>query len=131
MKELYNKRREKYEQADVRVEVSPNDTPTIVAENAIQSILSFIENNPPLWQTWKNKQNAFGVEAAARMNPGATASAGVGYGDGPRGTITHVSMQDIQSGKVKLPFKPKNAEPADSQSTKGKGFQRPNPPEAA
>lgn len=64
------------------------------------------------------------------MNPGATASAGVGYGDGARGTITHVSLQDIQSGKVKLPFKSKNAESADTPSSKGKGFQRPSPPEA-
>jgi hypothetical protein len=100
----------------------------MVAENAINSILTFIESNPPLWQSWKNKQNSFAVEAAARANPAATASAGVGYGDGPRGTITQVSLQDIESGKVKLPFKPKNQESTDSTSSKGKGFQRPNPP---
>lgn len=105
LRKLNAVRQEKYMQADVHLVVpsipmSPEDLATFTA----QTILDFIAVNPPRWESWKKKRDDIAVEAAARMNPSATASANVGFGDN-RGsaTIQTVSMQDIQSGKVKLP----------------------------
>ena len=105
LRKLNAVRQEKYMQADVHLVVpsipmSPEDLATFTA----QTILDFIAVNPPRWESWKKKRDDIAVEAAARMNPSATASANVGFGDN-RGaaTIQTVSIQDIQSGKVKLP----------------------------
>jgi shikimate kinase len=98
-------RRDKYMQADVHLVVpAAQMTPDELAVFTAQTILDFIATNPPRWEGWKKKRDDIAIEAAARMNPSATALAGVGFGDN-RGdaTIKRVSMQDIQSGKVKLP----------------------------
>eukprot|EP01035_Chromulina_nebulosa_P017110 gene17110-22624_t len=76
---LKNERIDKYMQADLRIEVLPHLTPDEVATNIITEIIDFIEKNPPLWQTWKNSRDAKAIEASARINPSATASANVGF----------------------------------------------------
>ena len=78
--------------------------PDELALAVAQAVLDFIANNPPLWESWKKKREGVAVEAAARMNPSATAAAGVGFGaDKDKGSIQYVSLQDIQNGKVSLP----------------------------
>jgi shikimate kinase len=105
LRKLNAVRQDKYMQADVHLVVpSTPMTPDELAVVTAQTILDFIAINPPRWETWKKKRDDIAIEAAARMNPAATASAGVGFGDN-RGeaSIQYVSMQDIQSGKIKLP----------------------------
>lgn len=105
LRKLNAVRQDKYMQADVHLVVpSVPMTPDELAVYTAQRILDFIAINPPRWEGWKKKRDDIAIEAAARMNPAATASAGVGFGDN-RGdaTIQRVSLQDIQSGKVRLP----------------------------
>ena len=105
LRKLNAVRQDKYMQADVHLVVpSLPMTPDELAVYTAQTILDFIAINPPRWEGWKKKRDDMAIEAAARLNPSATAKAGVGFGDN-RGdaTIKTVSLSDIQSGKVKLP----------------------------
>lgn len=114
------------------MEVRPGMSPDEIADKTVTTILDFIKSNPPMWSTWKKQRDAAAVEAAARANPSATAAAGVGFGEGvPKGTIQHVSIQDIQSGKVQLPTsKPESTNfiptvsNENTEKKSGKGFQR-------
>lgn len=103
LKKLSADRRDKYLQADLTISVNPDSKPDEIAVTTAKSILQFIVDNPPLWAKWKAERDGQAVEAAARMNPAATAAADVGFGTGKKGSIEFVSIQDIQSGKVKLP----------------------------
>jgi shikimate kinase len=102
LQELHEKRHETYLQADVHVELSLSETPQQAARHVAQSMLDFIAQNPPMWEAWKKKRDDFAVQAAGRVNPQATASADVGFGQ-KKGSITEVKLSDIKSGKVKLP----------------------------
>ncbi len=53
------------------------------------------------------------------MNPSATALAGVGFGQRP-GTVTHVALSDIQSGKIKL----REYSKEESSANNFKGFKK-------
>lgn len=62
------------------------------------------------------------------MNPKATAEAGVGFGEN-KGSVQYVSLQDIESGKVKLPNGTGSQPVIDSsndqlQRPPSKGFKR-------
>ncbi len=102
LKELHEKRLDKYQQADITVDVTNGATPEQLAESVAIQILSFIKSNPPLWKTWSQKRNDNALEAAGLMNPAAASTKGFGNQE-KKGSIKYVSMQDIQSGKVKLP----------------------------
>jgi shikimate kinase len=69
LRKLSAERMDKYTQADIHLKVpsvptSPEDLATLTA----QSILDFIANNPPLWETWKKKREMIAVEAAGRVS---------------------------------------------------------------
>ena len=84
------------------MDVTNGATPEQLAESVAIQILSFIKSNPPLWKTWSQKRNDNALEAAGLMNPAAASTKGFGNQE-KKGSIKYVSMQDIQSGKVKLP----------------------------
>jgi shikimate kinase len=104
LKDLSEKRKEKYMQADVHLQVSNNLNPDELALYAGKSILNLIKNNPPLWVTWKKNKDSVAIEAAGRMNAKATANAGVGFGNTDKlGSITYISTDDLASGKAVIP----------------------------
>ena len=101
LRKLNAVRQDKYMQADVHLVVPTMPlTPDELAVYTAQTILDFIAINPPRWEGWKKKRDDMAIEAAARMNPAATASAGVGFGDN-RGdaTIKRISL----GGETKSP----------------------------
>jgi shikimate kinase len=102
LQELHEKRLDKYQQADITVDVARDATPEQLAELVAVKILTFIKANPPLWKTWSQKRSENALEAAGLMNPAAASTKGFGNQE-KKGSIKYVSMQDIQSGKVKLP----------------------------
>lgn len=51
-------------QADVRVEMNADDDVDDVTLNVINSLLEFIESNPPKWRQWKEKAREAGIEWA-------------------------------------------------------------------
>lgn len=51
-------------QADVTVELTPEDGVDDVTYNVVNTLLEFIESNPPKWQKWKEKANNAGIEWA-------------------------------------------------------------------
>jgi hypothetical protein len=65
-------RSDKYSQADVTVKIGAQEDPASVSLKVAEAILSFIEKNPPMWQQWREKRNAQGLEAAMRVNADAT-----------------------------------------------------------
>lgn len=61
MKKIFEERKELYEQADVRVPVGPEDTIDDVVLRTVDTLHTFIESNPPKWQTWKDSAKASGI----------------------------------------------------------------------
>eukprot|EP00752_Nemacystus_decipiens_P009186 g8207.t1 len=61
---LMEKRRPQYAQADVTVQLTPEDGVDDVTYNVINTLLEFIDSNPPKWQKWKEKANQAGIEWA-------------------------------------------------------------------
>jgi len=119
LQSLHSERYERYSQSDVRIPVDPAMSPDALADMVIEKMLEFIENNPPLWQSWKRNREKIAVDAAARLNPAATAAADVGFGAN-KGTIKHVALSDIQSGAFKLP-----KSSAKNAKNEGKGDDSP------
>lgn len=105
LKELSEKRMEKYTQADVRLRVPPTASNEEISTLACETILQFIADNPPLWQEWKKKRDAKSLDAAAMANPKAVFESGLDptMTEAKKGSVSYVSLQDIQSGKVQLP----------------------------
>ena len=103
LQKLSADRRDKYLEADVVISVNPATNADDLASTLAKTIVQFILDNPPQWQQWKAARDGAAVEAAARMNPAATAASDVGFGTGKKGSIQYVSIQDIESGKVQLP----------------------------
>mmetsp|Transcript_21577 Transcript_21577/g.29834 ORF Transcript_21577/g.29834 Transcript_21577/m.29834 type:complete len:334 (-) Transcript_21577:33-1034(-) len=108
-----------YKQADVHVTVTADLSPQQVADKVVQSVNLFIANNPPMWQTWKKKQDQQALDFAAMSNPKAAMSMSKEV-DPTRqvGSVQYVALSDIKSGKVKLPEGPssKPSPPMDSSS---------------
>mmetsp|Transcript_2361 Transcript_2361/g.3716 ORF Transcript_2361/g.3716 Transcript_2361/m.3716 type:complete len:336 (-) Transcript_2361:203-1210(-) len=118
LKDILAEREEKYKMADLSFEVPADKTPEETADLLIESMLKFIDDNPPMWQEWKKKRDQKAVDMAAMANPSAVMnddairSAGNAAMDGTvdgepqkKGSIQYVSLSDIQSGKVQLPNK--------------------------
>lgn len=99
LEELSARRREKYLQSDLRIEVNPLESPNKLAIRMAKELVKFISENKPLWQTWKAQRQANAVDAANKINPAAAAEAT----GANKGTIQYVNLSDIKSGKVKLP----------------------------
>lgn len=57
-------RRAQYAQADVRVELKAEDGVDDATLNVVNTILEFIDSNPPKWQQWKEKAQSAGIEWA-------------------------------------------------------------------
>lgn len=51
-------------QADVRVELKADDGVDDVTLNVVNTILEFIDGNPPKWRQWKEKAQQAGIEWA-------------------------------------------------------------------
>ncbi|CAM9601602.1 unnamed protein product, partial [Hapterophycus canaliculatus] len=51
-------------QADVTIQLTPEDGVDDVTLNVVNTVLEFIDSNPPKWQKWKEKANAAGIEWA-------------------------------------------------------------------
>lgn len=51
-------------QADVTVQLAPEDGVDDVTYNVVNTLLEFIDSNPPKWQKWKEKANNAGIEWA-------------------------------------------------------------------
>ncbi|CAN0478184.1 unnamed protein product [Ectocarpus sp. 8 AP-2014] len=62
LEELLEKRKPQYAQADVTVKLEPEDGVDDITYNVVNTILEFIDSNPPKWQKWKEKANAAGIE---------------------------------------------------------------------
>jgi shikimate kinase len=62
LKDLMEKRREKYAQADVRIEITKDMKETDVADLVVKELHNFIDDNPPAWKTAKAKAQAEGLD---------------------------------------------------------------------
>ena len=62
LKELTEKRRGKYEQADVTIEVEEGIDVEAVTDMCIRTLHDFIDNNPPAWKQAKEKAQADGLD---------------------------------------------------------------------
>ena len=62
LKDLLEERREKYNQADVRIEVTEDMDESAVADAVIKSLHDFIDDNPPAWKLAKAKAQAEGLD---------------------------------------------------------------------
>lgn len=103
LQELSEKRREKYELADVTIKIMNNiDTPNDISKQVAKEILQFMKLNPPLWQKWTNRRKTSVEELAAQASD-REPTHGFGTKEKKKGSIKYVSMDDIRSGKVKLP----------------------------
>lgn len=51
-------------QADVVVQLQADDGVDDATLNVVNSILEFIDSNPPKWQQWKEKAQQAGIEWA-------------------------------------------------------------------
>jgi hypothetical protein len=48
-------------QADVRVQVSADDSIDAVVYASVTALQEFIDSNPPKWQQWKDSAKASGI----------------------------------------------------------------------
>eukprot|EP00611_Tribonema_gayanum_P028598 TRINITY_DN739_c0_g1_i2.p1 TRINITY_DN739_c0_g1~~TRINITY_DN739_c0_g1_i2.p1 ORF type:complete len:189 (-),score=60.94 TRINITY_DN739_c0_g1_i2:379-945(-) len=58
---IFDERKAMYEQADVRVHVSPDDSVDAVVLSSVSELQKFIDSNPPKWQQWKDSAKASGI----------------------------------------------------------------------
>ena len=98
LKDLSEKRKDKYMQADVHLQVSGSLKPEELAVYAGKSILNLIKANPPLWVTWKKNKDNVAIEVAARTNARATAT--IEGQPEKLGSITYVSTDDLNNGVI-------------------------------
>ncbi|CAM9862778.1 unnamed protein product [Pylaiella littoralis] len=64
LEEITETRKSLYEMADVTVQIAPEDGVDDVTYNVVNTVLEFIDSNPPKWQKWKEKANQAGIEWA-------------------------------------------------------------------
>eukprot|EP00554_Chaetoceros_debilis_P001763 CAMPEP_0194086024 /NCGR_PEP_ID=MMETSP0149-20130528/19652_1 /TAXON_ID=122233 /ORGANISM="Chaetoceros debilis, Strain MM31A-1" /LENGTH=246 /DNA_ID=CAMNT_0038769027 /DNA_START=153 /DNA_END=893 /DNA_ORIENTATION=- len=62
LKNLSDERKEKYEQADIRIEVTQDMDEEKVANEVLKQIHDFIDDNPPAWKKAKAKAQADGID---------------------------------------------------------------------
>jgi shikimate kinase len=62
LKDLSEQRRERYEQADVRIEVTDDMDENEVADAVIRALHDFIDENPPAWKMAKAKAQSEGLD---------------------------------------------------------------------
>jgi shikimate kinase len=62
LKDLSEKRRERYEQADVRIEITEGMDEDAVADAVIRALHDFIDENPPAWKMAKAKAQSEGLD---------------------------------------------------------------------
>ena len=62
LKDLLEKRKERYSQADVRIEVTEEMDKTQVADKVVRELHDFIDNNPPQWKIAKAKAQSEGLD---------------------------------------------------------------------
>jgi shikimate kinase len=62
LKDLLETRKEKYGNADLRIEVSASMDETEVADTVIRELHHFIDVNPPAWKIAKQKAQAEGLD---------------------------------------------------------------------
>lgn len=62
LKDLIKERREKYAQADVRVEITDDMDENAVADAIVRVLHDFIDDNPPAWKLAKVKAQANGLD---------------------------------------------------------------------
>lgn len=62
LKDLLEERRDKYEQADIRVEVTEDMDESAVADAIVRDLHDFIDENPPGWKLAKAKAQAEGLD---------------------------------------------------------------------
>ncbi len=60
--DLSAERKEKYEQADIRIEVTQDMDEEKVANEVLKQIHDFIDDNPPAWKKAKAKAQADGID---------------------------------------------------------------------
>jgi shikimate kinase len=62
MKNLMDERKEKYEQADITIEITVDMNEDDVANAVVKEIHDFIDDNPPAWKKAKAKAQAEGLD---------------------------------------------------------------------
>ncbi|KAL3788620.1 hypothetical protein ACHAWO_011836 [Cyclotella atomus] len=62
LKNIYEERREKYEQADVTVEIGKEMDVSKACEEVVKAVHEFIDENPPAYKTAKMKAQADGLD---------------------------------------------------------------------
>ena len=62
LKDLLETRKEKYGNADLRIEIAANMDETEVADTVIRELHHFIDANPPAWKIAKQKAQAEGLD---------------------------------------------------------------------
>lgn len=62
LKNLLEERKDKYSQADLRVEVPAEMDEAAVADQIIRDLHDFIDDNPPAWKLAKQKAQAEGLD---------------------------------------------------------------------
>jgi shikimate kinase len=62
LKDLLKEREEKYAQADIRVEITEDMDEEKVADEVIEMMHNFIDDNPPAWKQAKAKAQAEGLD---------------------------------------------------------------------
>jgi shikimate kinase len=62
LKKILEDRREKYEQADVHVEIGEGVDVAMAAEKVVKALHEFIDENPPAYKTAKAKARADGLD---------------------------------------------------------------------
>jgi shikimate kinase len=62
LKDLLEKRQSKYEQADIKIEVTADMNENNVADAVVKSMHYFIDENPPAWKKAKAKAQAEGLD---------------------------------------------------------------------
>lgn len=62
LKDLLEERKDKYAQADVRIEVTEEMDADAVADMVVRELHDFIDDNPPAWKKAKAKAQAEGLD---------------------------------------------------------------------
>ena len=62
LKDLLEERKDKYSQADVRIEVTEDMDEAAVADSIVRELHDFIDDNPPAWKQAKAKAQAEGLD---------------------------------------------------------------------
>lgn len=62
LKDLIEKRKELYAQADVKIEIDSDMNPDKVADSVVEALHNFIDDNPPAWKMAKAKAQSEGLD---------------------------------------------------------------------